>query len=842
MRKLRFLLLSALASVSAFTMWSCSDDSDGISIKTESAEGSVIEATSAIFNIEASNLVDVAYAVYPADSVDFEGAEIEYFEAQLDGRLVEAADNKARVSICGLEGGTSYVAYFILKRGDSFSVKSTRFTTKEYSQIITIVKTDPYAITLHIELPDDSAFYRLAHLSRFDYMAFRKSYGFSDAEVVSFGPLMQGSQTITIENGGILTDLYDPDYDLPTAVLPGYPYVVLLAECDRNGYVMCEEDEGLIMSKLPSAMDTNVGEYTEEEDDEYIKYNGFYARHYVFGGCKRIESEIEVEQVALTERSVSFKCTPSENVVTYITALMTEAEYNRYVDYVTADGIPTMLLTEYQMVTGEQIMQSNPDKFPFHDGEKYKACIVGTYTDDYSVQSVQWIDFQKMTSDMPAAELIVTNVENPDPFTVSFNIKAPNKDCYYYKYLMNYKVEWEKMFVTGTSDEELMANYGQYVRDEAIMAKVNSDEGYTASFSTRSNSEMLIMVASFNSDEKMTVYRCEGKSAVEPAKEPVESDLFEALMGDWTASCVARWTDYNNQNHYGPVTFKVTIDNKPDMGPATVADMDAEAYAGMLGYFTEYIKYKQPDISDADATAYAEKRISDEFDNYKKCAQECADKYQSLNRVVGLGFDLAHEYKSSWDLFCDLEYTAYKTEDLFYDYGPKFFLEVQPDESVVLVNNSLKVDPISNWKQTAVYFMGYDSIDFYNSPLCDFPVTVSEDRQTMVWDGVMVDGIKCFPSPGYYTQAPYFTFSSRIITPITFTKGWTEPVGNKAAFGFSSPAVGAAAQSNGHMRMTSFPSLINGKLPLMPKSYITKKEAYSNLDARLKREYKNLVK
>ena len=146
-----------------------------------------------------------------------------------------------------------------------------------------------------------------------------------------------------------------------------------------------------------------------------------------------VESKITVEKTKITERSATFTITPDENVVTYVVDAMTKEDYDYYVTICGERGIPTFELTNNEMYTGSQVMSTNPAYLPFEKGKTYKLIVVGTYSEDYSVQSIQIIDFTPFESTKPEAKLEITAKEDPDknPWMVWFNIKAPDKNCSY---------------------------------------------------------------------------------------------------------------------------------------------------------------------------------------------------------------------------------------------------------------------------------------------------------------------------------------------------------------------------------------------------------------------------
>lgn len=844
MKKYSFLFLTMMA-----VFWGCSDDDnskdpggetpEGPSVEISPVngdEGSAVYATSAIFNLKANGVESYAYQVAEGKKTDSPAGEVIYAGAMEEGasgvNALEDGDNN--VTIYGLEGNKTYTVFFAFKAGKEYILKSQTITTPAYTRMITVVDTKTSSIKVHFEVPKDT-YYKVVLGQRDMYQGQKDQFHMTDGDYVKYGRLCQGPQTINFVDGEYLEENPD-EYDTPMQVLTGCPYVIMLAECDEKGELMVEYDFGdggddigggdlLKSTRSVTAPLVEEDTYTEECKDEGVTFNGRYAKQYVCAGSTLIESKITIEQIKITLRSATFAITPDESVVKYAVNAMSEEEYNYYVTLCGERGMPTYMLMNTELYSDSQEMSTNPDYLPLEAGKNYKLVVVGTYNEDYSIQSYQVMDFSPRESTMPDAKLEITAKEDPDgsPWMVWFNVKAPNKDCAYIKYLMNYEKEWIPKLNSGNTTEDLMRSYGQYVNDAETISAINSNEGYDIGFSSWENIESRIVVGSFNEDENMSVYEGRSTSLPEPDQAKVDSPLFESLKGDWTATCHLQWSDYNG-SYDKDVSFKVTLDGGPAQGPASVEAMDQDQYQDLISYFTaSAIKGGQ---SLENAAKYAKEKVAELFKEYKELAAHYGDKYRGQNRLVGLGFDAAHEYMSSWDLFNDLSYSAYDTEELFYDYGPKLFLEISKDK-VELVSDLSRIAPISAWQQYELCFIGFNSKSYNDAPAeHNFPVTVSEDQQTITIGGLDVDGTMCYPSPGYYMMGTYFSFVSKVTSPITLTKGWTEPADKTASIAKAKRlTVGndkqVTAHRNGHRFMrTRLPWTNDGVLPLMKKATI----------------------
>lgn len=423
MRKLYRCLFLLSTLVLAGGMWSCSDDDDEtesvVITQTSTDETSEVYATSATFKLATRGVESFAYQVVEGADATAPAGEVIYAEAQENNIVISAEDGDNEVTVYGLEGNKTYTVFFALKKGAEYIVKSQTITTPAYTRLITVIDTKPYSIKLHIEMPENT-YYKLSFGARDMYQAQKDQFGMTDGDYVSYGQLYKGAKTINLVDGEYLEENPVPDEDFPIQVLPGYPYVILVAECDADGNVLCEYDYGdggddwEPMKTTRSATAPMTDGYTEECSDAAVTFNGKYAKQYVYGGSTLVESKITVEKTKITERSATFTITPDENVVTYVVDAMTKEDYDYYVTICGERGIPTFELTNNEMYTGSQVMSTNPAYLPFEKGKTYKLIVVGTYSEDYSVQSIQIIDFTPFESTKPEAKLEITAKEDPD--------------------------------------------------------------------------------------------------------------------------------------------------------------------------------------------------------------------------------------------------------------------------------------------------------------------------------------------------------------------------------------------------------------------------------------------
>lgn len=802
--KIRTLLWTVLLTAIAGGATGCREDNlepdnggDGaVSIEISETD---IYATSATFTMQLSGVSSYAYEIEegPA-SDDLPLGEIIFSNAQQEGGngVFDAVDGQNTLSVYGLEGSTEYTVYLAFRTGSSIEVRPHTFTTPEYTDMISMIEADWFSIKFHIEVPEDM-YWKWGIMSSDMYYQM-KTFGASDVDFFLMGsyPVYSGPQTIELESGEAMYGDLGGD---PISITPGTAYYLILFECDENGEIDYEVTGsgggiGGLMSVAP-----DLGEYTTDYPDDWITCNSDYARlQFWTRQPDQTEHKVTAEQVNLTARRAVYRFTPAdESVRQYGIGVLSQAEYDQLVQWVGEKGVITYILnylaTPY---TSTQELE-----WEFSEGvENYKLFVIATYNENSTLQSSEVIDVQPLQSDLPPVELKVEHVETPDDaFTIQFKVTAPNKDAAGIRYVMNYTSEWESILRPeyGMDEAYVLDTYGVDITDAEVLSEINSDAGYIMSFTTAEMTESMLAVAAYNSDEVLSdVETATGTSAedwgdVEPGQ---ESPLLAGLAGDWTAT----YTHSGRSTSTEPeeATFKVTLATGPEAGPESFGSGD-EGYQGLMDYWTGL------DRTEEEAAAL----IADYFSEYKELAEHYADKYASHNRLVACGFDPAQEYKSSWDLFLDTDYVSYTTDELFNDYGPKFFIEVDSDGNLATMTNSERVAPLSAWYYYEYYMFGYsrDASNYANPD--SFPTELSADNNTVTINPYVYNGTSYYPSVGYYMSGSYASFVTIGASPVVLTRGWDESA-SASSYAVTVPAAKKTGAYKGNHRFmkTRLPS------------------------------------
>lgn len=799
MKRLNYLFMLLLTCCLCTTLWSCSDDDDSKG-KTEAATYANVEApsadnifsTSAIFKLSTKGIESCAYKVVEGEGAETMDGAIIYAEAQeLSDGIKTLNDGDTDVTVYGLEGNKTYTVYFAFKMNDTFEVKRFVITTPAYSQVVTMIQADMFSIKFHVEVPEDE-YYQLNLLDLETYNGYKLQFGHTDLDFIyspwrpSNSPRFKGPHTFTLKNGDDPYKLegclnggeYSEARSFP--LHPGTGYAMFISQVNADGTT-----EGLVDGELEAPDDNagilldsrvatkpmapNVKEYSESiEEVNGLTFTGRYAKTVFFTQqAIKGDGEVSINFDKLTERTAYITLTPSENIFRYAYTVIDEADYQGIIDYIGEDGLQAYVL-DYPGGIGEGITTV---KVNMTKGHKYKLYVVAVYDDDSTIMTMDVSDvFTGQESNLPASEITITPITMSSPYEIGFNVKAPNKDCKSLKYLCNTTGEWvlELNGMDGDNREakieELMDYYGHAITEEEVLSAINSETGYDFTFASEDETEITFAVQSFNEDEKSGIYEASAKSGKIPAKDPVNSKLFETLLGNWTATMTPA-----NGN---PITSAVRI----GAGPEKISSLPADSKKKLIEYYMSF----------GNSQAEAEKTVEKYFKEYQEKTDYYTQKYKGQNFLVAEGFQYNEydgSYMSSWALFNDLNYSSYDTDELFRDYGPKLFFEIYQENGVDKIkvattkytedgnNYAYYVDPMANWNSTLL-LMGCNTADPYTNVYnrIEFPVTVSEDGNTLTIESVTIDGVTYTPSIATEYMAGFATWSFQSAKGIVLTR------------------------------------------------------------------------
>lgn len=784
------MVVALVAMGAGFT--SCSDDDDetgaGGGPITPSADVEVVStdaATSAQIYVELNKISEVAYkAVKAAEdtlSAGVMASELVFAEADA---VVAAQDGKDTITVTGLEGNTTYNVYVAVKTVDNEylaeNAEMYTVTTANYGdQIVTMISTTPFSVKFHVNMPDTTNWIlSFGELAQYNQM--KMYFGSTDADYLSNigNTHYVGPQTIEIKDGDLWYREYDIDwatgeadstsyYDYTYTVKPGTGCVMLISAAYYGEVPYSwpttyrwmpdytyEMPEGEYPGWGPLSNEMTLGEYTEVCTDEGVTFNREYAKQVVYTAPAAVPADtVEVKLVKTTERTAVFEIVPSEECLSYHVMPCTASDYEMLIDFAGEAGIQAFVLNngEPYADAAEYRMEN------LEVGLEYHLLVTGLYEETGAVQSFSHIVFTPQESTLPVPELTVTAASELNTHDmVYFNIKAPNGDAVAVKHLANYVKAWIPEINSGYSYTDLVEMYGGYFSEEDLAA-INSAEGLTLSFASFEESDTRLAVISYNEEEKASdAYTVDSRSTSIPAKAKVESKLFEELAGEWTLNY------YDTKNYYEKNQwrqFNSVITTNPDFGPATFAEWkNQDSYQVVAAAFD-----------------YDEAKCEELFNEYKKVAKHYEDKYAGQNQLLAMNFPMGMYTKAAnqnlftpWDLFVSEYYSAYDCAQLFYDFGPKVMFEVVGENEMVLKSDIMNMAPLANF-DSEYYFVGVGPDGYLFD--CQFPVTVSENKDSIIVHPVDTLGAKYYPSVVLNYGGGYIATQNSTDTVMVYTKG-----------------------------------------------------------------------
>lgn len=768
-------------------------------------------------------ITDYAYQAYDAKPETAPEAAV-LFALGTTGKCTE---NKTTFTVKGLQPGEKnyiYVAGLTEEEAYYEEVFLLEVTTESFSEAVTVYDITPRSAKVRVNVPadlkDKNNALKWRTVSLIAYNTF-KMQGMTDAEAMNvsdeyYHQFITDDTTFILdeEHSFVLDEQGQPIFDEDTgeyrvhfyAAVPGQPQVFTLGE-----YAVGEHPWGFGTGYYSALFDADA--YYEafygggggfdplsvpfrpmDETgtvDEANYWTGFYHKsQFEFSKPTLLNAKFNITTdlranggtVSLNpDPSILFYCVMLTDMETYKNGILPLLGNNE--DYL------QWLVTSYDaMMMQLPILQAEgpldiklEDYLYLNKDMKIKVLAVGMGDKEGLSQCMETIEFGLPDPTLPAPVIEVKGIDNPEgpesPYEVWFNIKCTTQDAASAIYACNYERDWESMRKKGYSDADLIASSkAQFTPAE--LAQINSAEGMNIKFDARedSNTYFGAIAANIEGTESEAVVASR-RTIREPAAARIESPFFEELKGDWTATAtiyytVTRWDQENGQN---------ITEQKTEQKSCKVTIGDVKSPATLPS--NVYALYPNMTKEEVDAL-YADLKQNEEIFN---------EKTRNQNRILCNGFDFEVgqysnsepwlTYGSPYDLFVSTSYNAYNNEAVLYDFGPKWYFEVQADGSVAVPFNTNYFVPLADWwtdkngYKQAYYFLGANksySLPYLNEGTGYFPAEVSADKNTITVKPLNYGG------ETYYPWAAYNYFGSwsanaRIQSEITLTRGWTEP-------------------------------------------------------------------
>ena len=521
---------------------------------------------------------------------------------------------------------------------------------------------------------------------------------------------------------------------------------------------------------------------------------------------------VDVSLVEATPTNLKFEIYPDDNVEQYVMLILDDPTYDWFMGLISnredfKQWAVTSYFSFYNLLTfyhsGAAIIDA---KSFFVDGcqadSDYHVLVTSMGNSEGTSQSFQEFTFRTASKIMPAPVIEVTPV-GATPYDVSFNVKCtsakdgnPVVKAYY---AVNYVREWVYETNRGGSYVDLIENNVQF--SEYDLTEINSDAGLTVSFPSLDGETTRFAVLGYNSENTHNDFAYPNDQILNcPAvadqtaewlekKTPVDNSIFEKLIGEWTATA----TLIHDGVRYTSSSTITISDNACDHPSTLPSDI--------------YSLYQ--------TFGYSRSEVDDMWEEFKTFADIFTEKrLTNQNRLLCTGWieDNAVEYliaRTPYELFTAHDYSGYDVETMFYDFGPKWYIEAVEDKSTGRVSliapfSFTQLPPASNWSGS-FHFGAYD----YESNLllteCDevfngFRVEYDEENDMIFINPLTCYGRYYYPDLIYSDQYGNMTIRNFVASDIVLTRGATESANSNKAVRKSSAVYQSSAVTSVNAR------------------------------------------
>ena len=732
----------------------------------------------------------------------------------------------------------------------TYMLKARTKDYSHYTEMLSLVDTYHDGYKLRITVPESVKKNPRKYAVRYTftclpmYLMSKLTKGIPDCEMLTTNAGMHTTRSKTIDFDATNEVLYDkngdPVYDengeiawVHDPIVPGEPTVFLGAQfqwvekddplCpygwDSGYHLHMFDEERWIAEKDGVELSTTVGLNWQNDEDSFWK-GDFERKFFVVDAPAEIPGDeadiVEVEQVELTPVRATFNVIPADDVAYVCYALLDQATYNAVLPWLDNNEdymqwFITSWLAVYELgaktTDGPVTIATDNITYGLDPETKYHLMLVAL--GDEAGKHQRLIDYQFTTpkKTMPAPEIVVTPEKVNDSkfwndrdyadeyaFNAHFNIKAPNKDVVSASYAANYVKDW---VVKLNSDKATYADVvgGGNAFSNSEIEAINSDKGLDIMIPTVDGETTRLVVMGYNIENtpnNLKVKNPSESTAIADYVSPnarmetrVSSSLFEDLKGEWTAKADICFTEYVEDESGNQVLTRtrhewktnVLITDAFEEGtdyPSTLPDMVYDAYKASMGD-----KYKKESVD----SWYEDFRTQTQ--NYNKY------RLSGHNRLLVQGivsYDPYErlDYVAPFELFYHDKYSSYNAAQIYYDFGPKWYLDIAAGDVVTVPFSYQKMTPLTNWQDVSYYLaaMWYDMNDNQNSTEAfvesaddrGFPVEISDDKNTITIKPIPND--KHPDKPLYLNVVAIQNGTPSVYAPymseLVLTRGWTD--------------------------------------------------------------------
>lgn len=717
--------------------------------------------TYADVNITAKNLFKAAYRVYKEPKENLRPAAV--FANGTELTIPENGEGVVRITTVEMAPKTDYYVYFAAQDTETSyftDVLEVAFTTTDYSfdEMLTVVETYYDGFKVHVTVPEEvkarknALRYNITSMpmyyvmkyeyDNFDFDMLLTNGGGNDAKFLT------DNATLVFNNDNINETYWDPFNNVYVEglnhypICPGEPAIVFAGEFKYNdtdniygwgaGYLEWMYDlEGAIEGSAPPADRPDNGVLDLADDDDNYWTGRFSRILFETKKPEKLDGKLNIKVEETTPINALFTITPDKDIEQYAYAVIDHGLYLYLVDkylFGHEEYLQWFMTSYFAQMDGianqdrgnnEIQVFGGPIQTPLNSSSVYHIIATGVSGEYLEKQTYEHVTFETAPKTLAAPVITVTPVESDDPFYVKFNIKATSGKAWMGSYACNYERDWKTAINGGNTYADMVAQGWSF--SSAEIAEINSAAGYTMAFPTVDGETTVLAVQCVN-EENTANSLANDSPAIARATSPVQpyevknnSPLFASLPGDWTAKATVKVIAKDDSGQ----SFTTTI---PYESKITIAyDLDVPT-------LTQDVISLYP--SEGAARAY--------YEQFKEQNQNFVEaRMQYRNRLLCMGWiDYDPGYNrlatyTPWDLFTSPEYSCIDVAQIFYEFGPKWYLDVDEKGNVTVPVDANFMAPFSQWQGYPYYLTAYsETTNAAFSSLGDagFPVEVSADN------------------------------------------------------------------------------------------------------------------
>lgn len=429
---------------------------------------------------------------------------------------------------------------------------------------------------------------------------------------------------------------------------------------------------------------------------------------------------------------------------------------------------------------------------PLNGGETYYVFATVLGDEEGLTQRFVSREFTTKERTKPAPVIDVTTVDTGNPYLAGYNIKAGKdsrgnvqeiKGAYY---ACDYAREWQKYF-NGGYDFPSLIQLSSLSFNEKELAQINSDEGLTVYYDMLDGETLRFGAYGCNDEYCFNFIDKENTAGwadytapmADLGKSPVTSAYFTDLLGEWTATATMNIKQVLEDG-------ETVVDMVHTQKSKVVISDEAPVLPEVVDSYV-YDLYKGTSASEVDGMFEELTDLTDQFTEYrlKKQNRLLCEGFLDFDGMRSETYPVGRlDYRTPYELFQATDYSSLDVAQLVYDFGPKWFLEVLEDGSVIVPFSTVTIPPLTAWPGYPFYLGGvHGGYAFYESTdeIQGFPVEISADCNTITIKPIVIETDSQYLSAGkYYMNAigvqPMSTeleILGTITTDIVLTRGWS---------------------------------------------------------------------